>query len=137
MPFDPDASMLSEPSLEALSFALRNPDFWPEVNEGRFEWDYSNCENCAMGLSAAIWNFELPDADEEDVYGYIAEKFRMPRHAAMEIFNTRGVDYDRYRTVTPDIVAVWIDDYLCSRSTFNPGRDVCPAPVRLAIQEVA
>ena len=41
----------SEPSVAALSHALRHPETWPEG----FEWDYRRVECCAMGLARRLW----------------------------------------------------------------------------------
>jgi hypothetical protein len=42
---------LDEPSLQALSFILRNPKLWPK----NFVWAYDSCHSCAMGLAAELW----------------------------------------------------------------------------------
>ena len=41
----------SEPSLAALSHALRHPETWPEG----FEWDYRRVDRCALGLADRLW----------------------------------------------------------------------------------
>jgi hypothetical protein len=45
------ADLGDKPSLAALSYALRHPEMWPKG----FEWDYSFCHSCAMGLTVQLW----------------------------------------------------------------------------------
>lgn len=42
---------LSKPSLKAAIALLRDRAKWPEG----FEWDYSQCNTCAMGLFRDVW----------------------------------------------------------------------------------
>lgn len=46
------AEILTKPSLAALSFVLRNPELWPD----NFEWNYTTCGDCAIGLAVKMWH---------------------------------------------------------------------------------
>lgn len=48
MPFD---FVETAPSLRMLAAILRDKSRWPVG----FEWDYSHCLTCAMGLAARLW----------------------------------------------------------------------------------
>lgn len=117
---------LDKPSLHALSYALRHPDTWPEG----FVWDFSQCEQCAMGLAHYLWR-QLPIPDNLTGPTYMAREFAMPFSIAKDIFlanpglwaptkkGHKGMlwwkksclksDFD---AITPEMVADQIDKYL-------------------------
>lgn len=119
---------LDKPSLHALSYALRHPDTWPKG----FVWDYSKCDQCAMGLAHALWGEIIPDAHRYDGATIMAREFAIPYSAAESIFLAKGYNAwcptsvvtsgrlwwkrEKYRTdlkaVTPEMVADQIDLYL-------------------------
>jgi hypothetical protein len=47
VPATPDAAFLSA--------VLRDPSRWP----AGFEWDYSHCAMCAVGMASLLWNREV------------------------------------------------------------------------------
>lgn len=114
-------------SLPALAFILRNKELWPKG----FEWDYNNCNKCAMGLAKNLWDWkmeEVPYLRGRAVflidYFERAEKIKANYHAATqehlkisgppldEIFFNLGFHFP---TVTPEMVADKIDAYLKSQ----------------------
>jgi hypothetical protein len=118
MPFDgrnhttPD---LTVPSLEALSYALRHREVWPEG----FRWNYDHCYGCAIGLAARLLN---QNAIALATPSGMARLFGCSTLAARDIFWRLSVilgfsnDHNLYRgRITPEHVASAIDDYLASR----------------------
>lgn len=119
---------LGKPSLEALSYALRHPETWPDG----FYWHFSECENCAMGLAASLWgkirvglNLVEPELTDEELnrrtVSDIARLFAMPYLKADAIFMGRGdwmptkghfFKSKDFNAVTPEMVADQIDKYL-------------------------
>ena len=63
---EPSRPDLTNPTLYGLSYLLRN------LPEG-FEWDYSSCKNCAMGLAAFTWKpekrNEISGIDMQEMFG--------------------------------------------------------------------
>lgn len=110
---------LSKPSLFALSHILRNPALWPKG----FIWDYSDCEQCAMGIAHQMWKQvpEIPLSDdpkdhERSGTSLMAHEFSISYTLAGKIFFGRGellVEHD-LEAITPDMVADQIDAYLAS-----------------------
>lgn len=113
---------LDKPSLENLSYVLRHPDAWPEG----FEWDYGNCQTCAMGLAHRLWtSVPKPHPDVQKGSSRMGRSFALPFEAAESIFFGgdwspeksvghlwwRKWEVDR-RLVTPGMVADQIDQYL-------------------------
>jgi hypothetical protein len=78
--------------LRGLSYLLRNRNMWPEG----FEWDYSVCAKCAMGLArkAGLENFNKELDHTTNVYLF------------MNMTDATS------STTTPEIVADRIDGYL-------------------------
>jgi len=116
---------LDKPSLHALSYALRHPDTWPQG----FYWNYSDCDECAMGLAHCLWK-SIPQPTDDSSRGTtdMARTFHIPYSVADSIFY--GGDWTPRRTsghlwwkgtimdfesVTPDMVADQIDAYLASK----------------------
>lgn len=57
--------LLAAPSLEALSYALRHPEVWPE-KYSEAGWHFPSCARCAMGLAHALWPTKISVPDPED-----------------------------------------------------------------------
>lgn len=122
-------------SLRGLAFALRHPETWPKG----FVWDYSECDQCAMGLAYSLWlkaDEDPPDGQDSDKYArqwvsLISRRFSVPYRTAERIFFGIRVDVEEQRLwgllsprvtrkwrpkdVTPEMVADAIDHYLASR----------------------
>ncbi len=99
---------LSQPTLEGLSFLLRNRRLWP----ADFEWFYPSHNQCALALGSRFWgsdNFEdAPFWPEDPDQGdrLIRIFFALPRGTGM-----------RYEDVTPGMVADAIDEYLAKEKS--------------------
>lgn len=98
---------LDQPSLAALSYALRHKETWPDW----FQWDFGDCFQCAMGLSLALWkdSIRFPNSCE------MVRVFGMPFDKATKIFG--GNDWATFYgslvwRITPEQVADKIDEYL-------------------------
>ena len=102
-----DAPLPATPSLAALAYALRHPETWPP----NFEWNYSYCHSCAIGLTAELWNLSQQDLDAFEGPLSIAGVMKMPRAQAAAIF--WFLDHDT-RRITPNHVADAIDQYLAN-----------------------
>lgn len=106
---------LDQPSLRALSHILRHKELWPKG----FEWNFSKCSTCAMGLANKLWNLR-----DEAHTSTISQHLKIHHHDATYLFT-----YDGYRQetkgrnlveittspdggVTPEMVADKIDEYL-------------------------
>lgn len=123
MPFD--FVVEQTPSLTMLSEILRDKSRWPKG----FEWDYSNCATCAMGLAERLFNIvvardESGLAPVEIHVSGVADAFKMPHKEAKNIFVQMGLDIDGTDLFTvlsllgrldrwrPEDVADTIDAYL-------------------------
>lgn len=110
-----------KPSLTALAYALRHPETWPEG----FEWDYGDCESCAMGLAGELW----AKVDGVLYRDWIARSMAMPYRAVDDIFFELGwtktvrrrflrravvTEVQDMDSVGPDDVADAIDRYLAA-----------------------
>jgi hypothetical protein len=93
----------AQPSLRALSFALRHKELWP----AGFEWNYSSCAQCAMGLAHAMWSNKVPAHDLESM----TTAFNMNRKDADRIFlrASRVETIIDARPITPERIADLID----------------------------
>ena len=125
----PEAAFLNDlnkPSLHALSYVLRHPDTWPKG----FVWDFSECEQCAMGLASVLWTDIVRSDSLRTALSSVAREFAMPYEEAKKIFHGGAWtpvkqepwrffwlrthwDFDK---VTPDMVADQIDKYLAERA---------------------
>ena len=93
----PDETLHQHAARE-LSFILRNRALWPEG----FEWDYSQCETCAMGLAFKLGMVASPQTF------FMAERFSMPARVATDIFCwAPGICAD----ITPEHIADLLDAY--------------------------
>ncbi len=113
MPFD-GLPGLDEPSLAALSFALRHTETWPDG----FGWDYGNCETCAMGLAHKFWGGILnKERHARESVCRMASVFGIRQEKALEIFVFAPANRQlRLRGVTPTQIADLIDAHLASAS---------------------
>ena len=92
---------LSKPSLQALSHILRHKELWPKD----FNWDYGNCESCAMGLAARLW--KLSDTIRiTDCEITMSKDFGITVEQAYNIFIDLVVTKPE---ITPEMVADEID----------------------------
>lgn len=107
-PDDRVHELLSRPSVEALIYALRHPETWP----AGFEWDYSECETCAIGLAQTLW--AIPRTDTQYSDEFIARAFGMSVADAERIFigSYRGV---LYQEITARHVASALERWLEKR----------------------
>lgn len=102
---------LSIPSLRALSYALRHRECWPKT----FEWNYSDCNTCAMGLSVVLWKqLEFPCRST------MQEAFGITREDA-ELLFLAPIRRTSYEKVTPEMVANRIDEFVGARSPQESG----------------
>lgn len=118
---------IDKPSLENLSYALRHPETWPDG----FEWDYRNCNSCAMGLASNLWkSIPEPSNKREKGSSRMARSFSLPYEVAASIFfgskdwtpirnETKGMlwwkkhrQFLNIAAVTPEMVADQIDKYI-------------------------
>lgn len=96
-------ALSDKPSLRGLAYVLRHRDMWP----ADFEWGYTDCETCAIGLAGRLWGLALyPRASDN---GMMIAKVMGTTYvgAALIFFNLRPVE-----TISPDDVADAIDRYL-------------------------
>ena len=115
---------LDKPSLENLSYCLRHPETWPES----FFWDYSHCDQCAMGLAHELWS-SIPESNRDDGASTMARSFAIPYEVAQSIFLGREGGHCASWTpqkmrwfrskadlgsVTPEMVADQIDKHIAS-----------------------
>lgn len=88
---------LSKPSLEALAYLLRHKELWP----AGFEWNFDECDTCAIGLTTRVWDVAV--SDMQRTFGLSDELYvRIVGHGA----------YSVVRKVTANDVATRIDSYL-------------------------
>lgn len=111
-----------KPSLKRLVYLLRHKETWPRG----FTWYFGSCLTCAMGLSARFWNYSLTTKknNSEDAMDITGEQFGLSRSCASTLFglfsqNTEddgGLSVKKIDTVTPEMVADRIDEYLVVNS---------------------
>jgi hypothetical protein len=94
---------LEYPTLQGLSFLLHHQELWPE----NFSWNYSNANNCAIGLTWQTW----PKAAKEDV----KKIYNISLETYYKIFISIGFRKDiDLRLVSFQMVADAIDEHLYS-----------------------
>ena len=100
---------LSKPSLEALSWLLRHKEMWPRG----FEWNYSSCDTCAMGLAYELWTENCVGANTY----WMKKIFNLSEEIARAIFIDAVVGQGRlgFSDITPEMIADDIDEYLAGR----------------------
>lgn len=115
---------LSKPSLQTLSFILRNKEFWPKD----FEWDFENFNQCAMGLLAQIFHkgnypsertLAMLDFKGEDLNERILAMmdFNLSYSQVHALFETPGPNEDW--KLSPAVIADRIDAFLAAKETEN------------------
>jgi hypothetical protein len=101
---------LDKPSLEALSYVLRNRDLWP----ADFVWDYKECSQCAMGLAIELWNLKWENTTRCEL---LRNTMNMKNEDAMAIFYLAAEKPERKnKYITPEMIADDIDQYLTKTS---------------------
>jgi hypothetical protein len=109
----PSQEILSKPSLATLSFILRNKELWPEG----FEWDYTSCLSCAMGLAIRLGWVANEPLNIFKMLKNATEAFNLSKKAAESIFIYARLFYGiSMHEVTPIHVADLIDSYLKGNS---------------------
>ena len=98
----PDETLHQHAARE-LSFILRNRALWPEG----FEWDYSQCETCAMGLAFKLGMVAKPFPST------MIQRFNIPEHEADNIFLHAAlfVPLVHGLPITPEHIADLLDAY--------------------------
>ena len=96
----------NKPTIGALSFVLRHKELWP----AGFEWDYSRCETCAMGLARLMWPKHVEDHNTDSM----VKAFGISHDRAGRIFTGSYTYYTRgqisgYEPVRPEHVADALD----------------------------
>lgn len=97
-------ALLATPSIDALIYALRHPETWPEG----FEWDYSDCDHCALGVAMCLWNILPCLRDAARVLG-------MQHYTAAKIFALMKPR----STITPEHVAAALERYQATREAVS------------------
>jgi hypothetical protein len=117
MPFDalpsPDTGspVTETPSLERLAWVLEHPESWPVG----FEWDYTNCRKCAVGMAERLYGFRNP-CGIATVGSFMGCHFGIPHKVAVAIFLRLGAaEGVPARDISPLHVASAIREYLASR----------------------
>jgi hypothetical protein len=77
---EPPRPDLSKPTLAGLSYLLRH------LPEG-FEWRYTSCQHCAMGLAATQWE---PEKLSEVCGADMSRMFSLSPEVARYIFYSQG-----------------------------------------------
>jgi hypothetical protein len=98
------------PNLQNLATVLRHREMWPTD----FEWDYSQCSTCAMGLA---WRLGMIS---NCCTNTAAEEFGIPYNVAFRIFLWLAIERGEGKNVTPEHVADAIDAYLAEAATTEP-----------------
>jgi hypothetical protein len=88
---------LSKPSPAALAYILRHKELWPPG----FEFDYSDCCYCAMGLADQLWQIPCGSGDYSVCRG-TAVALGISHESAIHIFTLRQ---KRPGNFTPEAIA--------------------------------
>jgi hypothetical protein len=96
-----------KPTLERLAHVLRHRELWPKY----FEWKFSDCDHCAMGLARQMF----PDHVASTDCPTMSESFDIPMRDAQNIFMMPNAGYC-FMSVTPEVIADRIDAYLSKRN---------------------
>ncbi len=95
------------PNLQNLATVLRHREMWPDG----FDWDYSNCSTCAIGLAWRLGMISRYCTHKA------AEEFGIPDNVATRIFIWLVRECGERKNVTPEHVADAIDAYLAAAAT--------------------
>lgn len=100
------------PSLERLSYVLKHPETWPPG----FQWDFSFCDTCALGLAREMFDLDFACSDN------VAKAIGISHDDAYRIFiQMDGKKFPWYkmfpgpRDVTPQMVAKQLDEIIAKR----------------------
>jgi hypothetical protein len=108
-----DSALHSIPSLESLSSILRDQAKWPEG----FQWDYTNCSSCAIGLAFKLWTDQEPEEYAMDNFDWLECELGVPWPVADVIFmNLERKLGVRFADVTPVQVADAIDQWITNQA---------------------
>jgi hypothetical protein len=103
--------LAQKPTLQALGYALRHRDVWPDD----FSWNYSRVDCCAMGLAARLWPKRIHRfSGMAPTFVELQKVFNLSTLAACAIFfgsEQHSLLFKRQET-TPEMVADVIDHYL-------------------------
>jgi hypothetical protein len=111
---------LSTLSLEALSFLLRHKEMWPKD----FQWDYSECKQCAMGLAMKLWSDDPNTLESYIILRRSMAMFDFTRpsklsHVFLFSHYDEGV---KSHQITPEIIADGIDAEIKRRAQIPSDR---------------
>jgi hypothetical protein len=97
MPFDstPQLPDISTPTVANLVWVLRHREVWPQG----FQWNYGDCDHCAMGLAARLWS-EIVSANTYT----LAVALNITHFQSQEAFLNACLD-KHMRDISPDDVA--------------------------------
>lgn len=99
---------LAQPTLKGLAFLLRHKELWPLG----FEWDFGNCDRCAMGLTVQLWSLATPKHDVCFSWSELMmETFDMYDNWSTHKIFVHGSE-NPGADITPEMVADRIDNYL-------------------------
>lgn len=97
-------------SLTGLAFILRHKELWPKG----FQWEYNDCDKCAMGLAYALF-----DGRERDMKIQLHEVGHLLgfeiTYPVANIFLDGNLGYGvtcGWKVITPEMVADKIDAYV-------------------------
>lgn len=103
--FDALTVELDKPSLKALSHILRHRELWPTG----FEWNFSHCPTCAIGMARELWFSDRALWEAEDEF-HVRCGYSDLAHTEMFVVGAFGPV-----SVSPEMVADRIDAFLALR----------------------
>jgi hypothetical protein len=110
-----EANMPVGSKLEHLAFLLRHKELWPKT----FEWSYSSCQHCAIGLG-----FEMMGIEGFPLYHKARDFFGLPEADSAYIFKTFCLDLPGGGTqvlpTEPHNIADRIDEVLAKQKENAP-----------------
>lgn len=98
-------------SLKGLAYILRHKEYWPKD----FEWEFSNCGKCAMGLAVQIWSkASWPNTSSvaQILNCEATPKLRKIFLAGEGVYGAKDSSDAEWDKITPAMVADAIDKYL-------------------------
>ncbi len=113
MKHTPTIAPTETPTLSDLAYILRHKELWPRD----FEWHWSNCHTCAMGLFFRFYGIEgEPNAPSA------AKVFGISLTEALDLFmSTHWFRPHGGDSIKPEDVANGIERFLASRGTPSHG----------------
>jgi hypothetical protein len=103
---------ITKPSIEALSYVLKNKNLWPRT----FNWFYSDHYNCAIGLAAQLWPKSFRDrgfASSAEAASVLGMRIETSYDIFLEMHKHLGIEE---RDVTPEMVALELDKLVRCKS---------------------